>query len=110
MVWSLAGGAAFADPPKLKLDELRERARVHSKAVATARAGVGVREAQRGEALSLWAPTGEITYLFTGAPAIQCLGPGGNADPSVRTRECVTTIDPNNGQAVSAASTNIHGV
>ena len=106
----LVAHSAAAAPTKLTLTELRQRARQYSKAVATARAGLDVRQAQKGEALALWAPVGEITYLFTATPAIQCRGPGGNADPTIRKQECVDTVDPNTGQSVNGLGSGLHGV
>ena len=108
----LAGTArpAAADPPKRKLDELIDLARRRSKTIGVAKAELAVRESQRRMANWLWTPMGDVTYAFTGAPRIECRGPGNNADPNVRVRECVDTVDPNTGQSVSAVSSGIGGV
>lgn len=105
-----AARPAQADLPRLKLPDLIELARRRSKQIFVARAELEVRESQRRMAKWLWTPSGEITYAFTGAPRIECRGPGQNADPTVRVRECVDTVDPNTGKSVNAVSSGIGGV
>jgi outer membrane protein TolC len=112
----LAPGAHANPPPeaptakKHTLPELVAMARKNSRAVEVARADLLVRESQKRQALWLWTPTGDLTYAFTGAPRIECRGPGNNADPTIRIQECVDTVDPATGQPSSTISSGIHGV
>ncbi len=115
--------AASADPPKRTLAELLALARTHAHQVAVAQAELAVRHAQKSEALRLWAPMGEMDYLFTGAPAIECRAPLADSLPQVqslatsmgisasdlRVRDCTSTVDPS-GANVSVLNPNISGV
>lgn len=106
----LAASSSTAAPRKLPLPELIELAKQRGRLVALARARVVVSEGLKREALSNWAPTGDLTYVITGTPAIECRGPGNDADPTIRVRECVNTVDPSTGNTVSTISSGIHGV
>jgi outer membrane protein TolC len=111
-----AAAPAVAAPQKLTLAQLIDKARAHAKQVQLAEAEVDVRRAQKREALHLWAPTGELRYLFTGAPSIQCQGAAVNGfgangqplasatydpnSPSTRVHDCSATTN-GQGQAVT---------
>src|SRR3954452_9474258 len=85
---------ASAAQRQLTLAQVSELARARSPAVGVARADISIRETEKREVLSNWAPSGAVTYAITGVPAIQCRGPGNDANPATRRRDCVNTVDP----------------
>lgn len=111
-------GSSDEAPPvrRYTLPRLLAMARKHSPIVAAAEAQVDVRRAQQSEAIRHWLPTGELNFLFTAAPAVECVAPQGlsplpgESEKDFRTRNCVNTVNPKTGSNVSYLSTNFAGV
>lgn len=116
----LVAAPAATASPKRTLPELIELAHARARSIAVAKGELEVREAQKSEALRLWAPSGDFTYLLTGAPDINCQAPladnflssaqlGGLTPSQLRQRDCTSTVDPN-GNTISVLNPNFHGV
>jgi outer membrane protein TolC len=110
-------------PPKRTLPQLIDLVRRRAPTVWIAQAQLEVAKTQKLEAKLFWAPTGEANYGITGAPRIECRAPNnfGGEEPgdtpeiraakkAIRTRDCVTTVDPGNGQTVNTTNFNIGGI
>jgi len=115
---ALAGAARAEDPAapaeesasaavplqRYSLAELLALARQNSPIIAAARAQIGVREAQRKEALWRWFPSGEITFGMTLSPTIHCSGPNGTDDPNIpHPQNCVTTVGDGQRSPISSS-------
>lgn len=118
-----AASAPSLAAPRRTLPELIELAHARARQMAVAQGDLAVREAQKSEAVRLWAPSGDLTYLLTGAPSINCQAPlsddllsdaqvsaSGLTRTQLRQRDCTSTVDPNNGGNISVLNPNLRGV
>src|SRR5579859_7823121 len=82
---------ASANATKYTLEQLLARVRSDYPGVSAARANIDVADAQLSQARRLWWPQGQITFGFTLAPSIHCLGPYKSQIYPNALDNCVTT-------------------
>lgn len=91
----LLAGAEPAKAARYTLDALLAKVKSEYPGVRAAEESLNAAKAQLGQAQRLWVPSGDVNFWITGAPKVQCQGPGpgfaSSPDKITRETNCVTT-------------------